>query len=616
MEEYDLESTMVNMWLAMVRDFRNALGHEDFASQAENRLRQGIKSFRSYEWPDRMYRDWDRHKAEYQLETFFKRFRFGQDVYSNKDLVEMSLQKFLDTQVRIARPLPLKERSRLVLRQARKHASRILGKYVLEEHISACRFGKKACVGFTKPNSYLDTKLSGPITGSKAHLSFLQSALDRDPILSRMIGGIKREEVETLTLSFVPKSFKALRAIMPDTLAGSFYTSGLGSVIAQRLRSIGLDIRFLQREHGLMIRRSSRTLELATADLSSASDSLTLELLCRLLPRDWFRAVVYGRIGQCTIAGGGVEKIHLSSVLTMGLGQTFPLQTVVFYCLLLAIKDLSGVEGAISVYGDDLIYPSKMHRFVRGTFEDLHLILNEDKTYVRQPFRESCGSDYYCGFDVRPFCFEGGPRNKLHDRLDYVRHLYQLLNGVKRRWSEDSIPLTIGYLRGLVVAVDSEILQIPPDFPDYSGERFRKVREGWPYRAVGRTDNNSPKFEVYMPKRQFRKERPWCDPYYWEKLRTSADPFHTVDEQPLPFVWNDAILELLLRIQYNIPRANLQSYEVAEQQLIWRVIKHRRGKDCQSQEGSKLPRKLRAYLLEKTDRVVLERQTKVAPNWS
>lgn len=471
--ELHTDQVMLNLFLTMSEDFSSTYGPDLCRKAKHALLTSGIKGFRDTSWPScppsvhpTLY------KWVYQLENLFKRYRFADDVFTDEELSAQAKEKFLDTQIRIARPINVTSVVHRVLRQARVIATRILGEYDLEEHQRSCEFGKRACLGTPYRESYLDEKiLNRPFTGSPEHISWFENCAAGDPFLSKILERAKAEKriCPCLDLQYttVPKSWKAFRGIMPNTLLGSFYTAGLGRLLQKRLRNAGLNIRRLQKKHRRLAKKAAEgTRKLVTADLSSASDSLCLALLRWILPCSWYRAIVYGRARYVEVDG---KRVLLSSIVTMGLGQTFPLQTLVFYCLVKAMGELDGRKHLVSVYGDDLIYSSHLHRYVESVFPKIHLILNKDKTYATGHFRESCGGDYYRNADVRPYQPEGGSQHLV--KLRKQSFLYRLYNGITTRWDPVQVPVTLDYLLA-EMSLDGPIHQVPPDFPDGAGVRL------------------------------------------------------------------------------------------------------------------------------------------------
>lgn len=471
-QKYDTDALMWSVGQCLVNDFSSVLNTRVF-----DRMRNITPyAYRLLSWPAKSSLPAYPFKIQYQLESIFKRYRFRSDLYSDSELLAVSRQKFIDTQIRIGAPRMLRSSlTHPVIQRARIHAKAILGRYDECEHIERCKFGSKSTVGNTLANSYLDVKVGegGPISGSEEHEAWFRNYAD-GRILNHL-GPNFGPTCHSLPLVFVPKSFKALRSIMPNTTLGGFYSYGLGVLIGDRLAAAGLDIRTRQEKHRNWIKRYSKDRSHATADLSAASDSFRPELINMLVPREWYRALKLGRIRYFNEPGSGDSQQYLVSFMTMGIGFTFQLQTLLFYCLLLAIKELLSLRGRVSAYGDDLIYPSPMHKHVEKVFSQLDFILNIDKTYVHDPFRESCGSDCCRGVDVRPFQPEGSTQELA--RLPYLSLLYKTANGLLLRWNKEEIPITLLFLYKEMTRVTSRLHIVPMDFPAGSGLQVRDPRE-------------------------------------------------------------------------------------------------------------------------------------------
>jgi hypothetical protein len=61
-----------------------------------------------------------------------------------------------------------------------------------------------------------------------------------------------------------------------------------------------------------------------------------------------------------------------------------------------------GRAGMFSVFGDDIIVPAKAHEMTLRLLRILGFTPNLEKSFGSGTFRESCGHDYYCGYNVRP----------------------------------------------------------------------------------------------------------------------------------------------------------------------------------------------------------------------
>jgi hypothetical protein len=558
---YDTDSLMKGLWRWLVRDFRSMMDDPSFMVEQEVNLCE-IPTYRTYDGGSYMLSPYSYFKARYQLDSLFKRYKFTSDLFTADELREICFSSFCNTQLRLKSP-SMGCRTFLVLQRARRIIKSILGSYNEEEHMSKCRFGKRASVGVPKRHSYLDWRTGHSLTGSRDHILWFERYLISDRILSDIItrsipkGQPRYEECDTLTLTAVPKSFKTDRSICPNTTIGSFYTYGLGRMLQDRLTREGLDIRFLQTTHRSLAQRYSRTRECVTADLSSASDSFTSELINILLPRKWYNVLKFGRISHCEV---GDNRVYLQSFMQMGIGYTFQLQTLLFYGILKSIQELSGIHGKISVYGDDLIYPFRMHHFVTGIFSDIGFILNKDKTFVKEQFRESCGGDYYCGIDVRPFQPEG-----VSERIDgkqYSMLLYKMVNGLLRRWNEFEIPQAIRFLYSELLRCNSVIFQVPPSFPDFSGVKVDKPRKDFllPWSEINYDCNLSYRFAFLSL--QPRKRVVLAQYiYFWEKLRQmeSGDPeYHPFDDDPPPILNWEKDLSFKKRVRSKVTGLSLR----------------------------------------------------------
>lgn len=470
---YDTDLIAKNIWLSLLRDFRSEEGH-NFASGAERSFLTGIADYREYVYPELGIISPGRFKRYKQLSDLLKKYRFQKDLFTDEELEEKSHANYLREQERLCSLKPVGQLDLLVIQRARKISRAILGEFNPEYAVTFGRFGRKSSIGCPLSLAYIDHKLTDVkafTSSSQCARWFFDEVVHNDPILKELVDklGLSGSDSanlahDSLNLVLVPKSWKTHRVITPLTLLTLFYSYGVGEQVQERLCDVGLDIRRLQQRHRVLVKHNSKTCRLATADLSAASDSLTSELINRILPREWVNAIRKTYTHQVHMMG---TSVYTASILPMGNGLTFPVETLAFYVLLKAIAELSGVRGFISVYGDDLIYPAKLHKYVSRIFPRLGLKLNLDKTFVKAPFRESCGSDYYRGCDVRPaFLPEAGHSLT---RTDYVTWLYKTYNSLTRRWSEFEIRSTLLLILKEIACNSQKLYRVPPDFPDTAG---------------------------------------------------------------------------------------------------------------------------------------------------
>lgn len=228
--------------------------------------------------------------------------------------------------------------------------------------------------------------------------------------------------VEGNVLFTVPKNSEIDRCACKEPDLNMYLQRGYGSVIRRNLKRVGINLNDQSRNQRLA-REGSRYNSLATLDLSSASDSISYELVNCLLPEIWFTNLDCVR-SHVTVIDGEVHRNEMFS--SMGNGFTFELESLLFYAIARTVAYHEGVKGVISVYGDDIIVPKEIAHKLVSVMEFLGFQVNPDKSFIEGPFRESCGGHYYLGEDVTPFYVKAKP-----ERLVDAIHLANQV----RNWS-------------------------------------------------------------------------------------------------------------------------------------------------------------------------------------
>nr|URG15984.1 MAG: RNA dependent RNA polymerase [Leviviridae sp.] len=231
-------------------------------------------------------------------------------------------------------------------------------------------------------------------------------------------------------LAFVPKTALTDRAIMVEPLLNGFFQKGVGTYIRDRLLRSGIDLRD-QRINQKLAKIGSETGNLATVDLSSASDLIARNLVWSLLPIDWACLLDNLRTSSVYLEDG--TKTYLEKFSSMGNAFTFELESLIFYGLAFgayeayhgpAITEECGSQ-EISVYGDDIITSSASYPVLKEVLEYCGFEVNLSKSYNSGPFRESCGADYLRGFDIRPFY----QKTLISDRTLFTMHNWMIRAG-------------------------------------------------------------------------------------------------------------------------------------------------------------------------------------------
>jgi hypothetical protein len=286
--------------------------------------------------------------------------------------------------------------------------------------------------------------------------------------------------VEGNRLSCVPKNIDISRTICTEPTLNMWYQLGMGNVLRERLRSFfGIDLRFVADVNRHMARLGSLDEDgyrsFSTIDLESASDSISLELVDKLLPQ-WFSDILkYLRSPISRLPDG--SALTLSMVSTMGNGFTFPLQTLLFSAVVSAVYAEKGIslnrvsseKPNWSVFGDDIIVRSDAFDRVVHVLELLGFRVNAEKSFNRGPFRESCGCDFFKGHMVRGVYLK---------HLSEAQDTYVAFNKLVR-WSarnQISLDTTLQYL-----LKKAPFLGVPYWESDDAGF---KVPEWWPWLRV------------------------------------------------------------------------------------------------------------------------------------
>lgn len=225
----------------------------------------------------------------------------------------------------------------------------------------------------------------------------------------------------------VPKDAKKHRGICIEPSLNLFYQLGVGRVLSERMRRKWHWAKDSQQQfHRTLARLGSLTGLQATIDLSNASDTVCKVLVQLLLPKDWYSLVNSLRSPFTLIDGRWVRLEKFSS---MGNGFTFELETLLFRSIANVLSRGSKNQGdwhgrVVSTFGDDIICPSDTASSVIAALKFFGFQINKDKTFVDGKFRESCGGDFYGGYDVRPHHLKVNP-NEPHQYI-------ALANGLRR----------------------------------------------------------------------------------------------------------------------------------------------------------------------------------------
>jgi len=213
----------------------------------------------------------------------------------------------------------------------------------------------------------------------------------------------------------VPKTQKGPRIICKEPIAHQWIQGGIQRFLEERVRDtfIGQSIDFRNQAYSqAWALDASAYGDLATVDLSAASDRISTRLVEYLFGRDLDNSVLYAlHASRSRYFRLGDGTYRFKKFAPMGSACTFPVQSILFASFAaLAICQsrrwgASRVDSALSeirVFGDDIILPKDAIEVLYRALHSCGLKVNENKSYYTGLFRESCGMDAYAGVDITP----------------------------------------------------------------------------------------------------------------------------------------------------------------------------------------------------------------------
>nr|WEU70904.1 MAG: RNA-dependent RNA polymerase [Hangzhou atkins-like virus 1] len=360
------------------------------------------------------------------------------------------------------------------------------------------RMGPGAAAGLASTETHFVEKMLQPWTVTEKCYSLARMLRSFTPVLAGIDAKNQNSGLRLVkgsVMGTVRKNQDTDRTICKEPTGNMACQLSLGEYVVGALRYIGLPIErkfvpFIGRRadlrgtrpnvqsyayqdisHGLMQDQAnvnkllaflgSLTGHLATIDLKNASDMITPELVRLLWPPIWSKMIEATRSPFTKING---EDVELHMVSTMGNGFTFPVMTMTLTALIYgyyAMNDIGKVNridwSCHGVFGDDIICPSEHFNGICNVLHQAGLIVNLDKSYADGPFRESCGGDYFKGYDVTPFYVKSLSRDS---------EVYSAINMLTKWCSKHEIPL-VTTLK-LLVSYLKEGCNLVPEWEDPS----------------------------------------------------------------------------------------------------------------------------------------------------
>jgi len=220
---------------------------------------------------------------------------------------------------------------------------------------------------------------------------------------------------DPVRVHLVPKSLKTPRIIAIEPTCMQYAQQAILTALLLKWRGSDIPRRFItfndQEPNRFLSAEGSRTGNLATLDLSEASDRVSNQLVRALFSRTPLlaEAIDATRTRRADVPGVGV--LRLAKYASMGSALCFPVEAMVFLTVIftsiekelkrpLTVKDIKSFDGAVRVFGDDIIVPTTYVLSVIRDLEAFGFKVNSDKSFWTGKFRESCGRESYDGHDV------------------------------------------------------------------------------------------------------------------------------------------------------------------------------------------------------------------------
>lgn len=272
---------------------------------------------------------------------------------------------------------------------------------------SFCDFGPGGTTSRSKRQGDKSLKFVGNNECTSGNLALAVASINARPL---WLKGLLQEKATIVInnrdkITTVPKNSKIDRVICSQPDLNVFTQKGFGQLIRRRLKRVGVDLdsQTLNQDFAQV---GSLFENLATIDLSMASDTVAYMTVLQLLPVDWFLALEQCRVPETVLPCGSVHTYHKFSA--MGNGYTFELESLLFWALVSSCVEALALEDQrVAIYGDDIICPVGAVPLVRDVLDYCGFSFNSDKSFWDSPFRESCGKHFFEGVDVSPFYVRG-----------------------------------------------------------------------------------------------------------------------------------------------------------------------------------------------------------------
>lgn len=298
-----------------------------------------------------------------------------------------------------------------------------------------------------------------------AHVSANPTWLDAEKMRQERFG---TSLVPGSNLFFALKTREISRVACTEPPLNMFFQKGIQAKFDVRLKQVfGIDLEKQPDKNRMLARLGSIHDTFCTMDLKSASDRNSYDVVEWLFDPSIVRWLEKCRSPMTILPDGTLQELYMVS--SMGNAFTFPLETAIFASVVVAayrvlnipVKYPRGEDlGNFAVFGDDIICVKEAYDLIAEMLDILGHQVNHDKSFKHGLFRESCGSDWFAGHNVR-----GVYLKRLHNDADF----YKAINRLNIWSGRHNVPLerTIRYL----LAQCKRRLYVPMHEQDTAGIR-------------------------------------------------------------------------------------------------------------------------------------------------
>lgn len=220
----------------------------------------------------------------------------------------------------------------------------------------------------------------------------------------------------------VPKNWKKKRSISAEPPGLQYFQQAIRHDLYHTIEMDkwwGRRLKFSdQHRSRVLALKGSADGSIATADLTSASDSVTKDLVSRVYKCTSLKLWLMATRSTTTVVGKDVVIHDVKKFAPMGSATCFPVESMIFVLISeLAIRD--SMQGKYKyepccVYGDDIIVPTYAVATLLRYLAVLGFTVNTEKTFSAGYFREACGIEGWNGHPVTPIKLK---RVYSHNRL-------------------------------------------------------------------------------------------------------------------------------------------------------------------------------------------------------